>query len=692
MHEVVLAGCSPEPIASYLKALAILRLVAEQADANARGSWNGSTFVLRSRLDRDALLAFFRDQYRPTPVIAPWNGGSGFFPKDNRKALDAILASEDPRLQSYREAIESAQSLLKRLAIDDKPDTEFKAGVLLPALRSELPEAVLAWLDAAVVLTRTGPKYPPLLGTGGNDGRLDFTNNQMQRVVELLAAPNQRAQQVAERLLASSLFGTTVDGLASVAIGQFAPSAAGGANAGFGFDRDALTNPWDYVLVIEGALLFAAAASKRLEGSGDAGLVAPFMVTASGVGYASASESDPASSRHELWLPIWDRPASIRELRMLLSEGRAKVARRTARSGVDFALAISSLGVDRGIAAFHRYGFHRRNGLAYFATPLGRVRVGANPQVDLLAPLDRWLQSARRGAASDLAPASVRRAVRRLDDAILDLATQRAPGMGEVLIALGAVDAALSRSRKHEIPPAPSLGAEWLERSDDGSTEFALAASLAAPGIRGRMVRWNPADPYRWSEHVDVGMVFGDRSLTANLIALVRRMEIERARGEEPKQVDGKHCASLAAIDAFVRGDVDQDRLEQWLRGLALLTPGARSTPSQHGRIDASSCSYAYAVTALALSREPLPGILLPQTPGIVARLARGDVVGAVALASRRLRGKGLIVRASEVHEPSSHGPRIAAALSFPLSAWALTHLSRQVLIPTSNALSANTN
>ena len=37
-----------------------------------------------------------------------------------------------------------------------------------------------------------GPKYPPLLGTGGIDGRLDFSNNFMQSVVLALNLDQRR--------------------------------------------------------------------------------------------------------------------------------------------------------------------------------------------------------------------------------------------------------------------------------------------------------------------------------------------------------------------------------------------------------------------------------------------------------------------------------------------------------------------
>ncbi|MBZ0119544.1 MAG: hypothetical protein K8H88_21315, partial [Sandaracinaceae bacterium] len=65
MNEHVLSGCRPAPLASYLKALGVLRLLGEQADPSARGCWRDDTFVVCTTLDLDALLEFFLGQYRP---------------------------------------------------------------------------------------------------------------------------------------------------------------------------------------------------------------------------------------------------------------------------------------------------------------------------------------------------------------------------------------------------------------------------------------------------------------------------------------------------------------------------------------------------------------------------------------------------------------------------------------------------
>src|SRR5258708_11549398 len=109
-QRIVLQGCTPEPMASYLKALAVLRLVSEQADPEARAWWGGDTFWLESSLDEGGLVRFFLDQYSPTPIVGPWNGGSGFYEGDRRDGLGAILASQNERFRDYAETISKIES------------------------------------------------------------------------------------------------------------------------------------------------------------------------------------------------------------------------------------------------------------------------------------------------------------------------------------------------------------------------------------------------------------------------------------------------------------------------------------------------------------------------------------------------------------------------------------------------------
>ena len=165
VHELELRGCSPDPLMAYLKALGVFRLVAGQKDRSARSWWQGEAYLLRSTLDREALLGFFLDEYRPTPIVSPWNGGSGFHARDNSKAMNTILGLESPRLQLWNEVISTSRQILAQQGSNEKE-------WVLGQCRSRFPDAALDWLDASYVLTADGAKYPPLLGTGGNDGKV----------------------------------------------------------------------------------------------------------------------------------------------------------------------------------------------------------------------------------------------------------------------------------------------------------------------------------------------------------------------------------------------------------------------------------------------------------------------------------------------------------------------------------------
>jgi CRISPR-associated protein Csx17 len=105
------------PRCSYLRALGVLPLVAEQEDPDARAWWDrGGWLCLESNLDETGLVAFFEKRYRPTPILAPWNGGSGFYPKDRKAGIEAIANSADARFQLYRQVITFARQIPEVIA------------------------------------------------------------------------------------------------------------------------------------------------------------------------------------------------------------------------------------------------------------------------------------------------------------------------------------------------------------------------------------------------------------------------------------------------------------------------------------------------------------------------------------------------------------------------------------------------
>ncbi len=110
MYKHILAGCRTKPLASYLKALGILRLVAEQKDAGAQQHWDGEHAVLLTSLTREEMEDFFCNEYAPTPIVAPWNGGSGFYLGDAVQGMQAIEESTVDRFARYREVIAMVKS------------------------------------------------------------------------------------------------------------------------------------------------------------------------------------------------------------------------------------------------------------------------------------------------------------------------------------------------------------------------------------------------------------------------------------------------------------------------------------------------------------------------------------------------------------------------------------------------------
>jgi CRISPR-associated protein Csx17 len=704
MPTINLNGCAPIPLAHYLKGLGILRLVAEQADANVRGLWLNDHLLLNSTANEATVVEFFTCNYQPTAVLAPWNGGSGFFPKDNDEALTAIEKGKAVRLEQYRKGIAAARREVKQLTLKAKPDGETKT-LLLQSCRNSFPEDALGWLDAVFVLGQDGAKFPPLLGTGGNDGRLEFTNNFMQRITEVMNPVTGEPTAESTRWLRAALFGSAAPGLTTKApVGQFFPSAAGGANATVGFDAPSAVNPWDFILMIEGALLFAAASVKRLESADDGTLVYPFCVRQAGVGYASAAGADEVEARCEMWMPLWSEPTTLAELRAVFSEGRAQVRGHTARSGVDFAQAVVTLGVDRGITAFQRYGFQVRNGRAYFATPLERVNVRRNARADLFADIEQWHDRLRQKAgprANPEPPASVARALNQLERRIVEVCRDDSSGSLQSLVAaLGATERALARSFKWTtgayLRPLQALKERWLDDANDNSPEFRLAQSIAGMRARfGKETLWfrQHLEPFNigsnkerswisWDDTPGNDVAWHDGDLTDALNAvLTRRVMRVGQSGAEGWPDDSPRFARLDDITDFIEGRTNDALLADLIWGLSLLDwqPVKRLSLESHETPDAIPSSL-YAMLRLCFRPASGTDDAIPLVPAILHRAMNGDGKTASELAARRLRASGKAPLVKDLPVGGDIARRTAAAMLFPIASHDYRLLERNIL------------
>jgi CRISPR-associated protein Csx17 len=731
MPETGLAGCTPEPLMGYLKALGVFRLVAEQADPDARCEWSGGVSALQSKLDRLGLIEFFLNRYRPTPILAPWNGGSGFY-GSGVVALNEIEKSKVDRLKLYRDTITQIRSLIP----NGKPKDADKE-LLLVRCRAELPDAVVPWLDTCFVLSESGPGYFPLLGTGGNDGRLDFTNNFMQRLGQVISLEGGPPPTESEGWLTAALWAEGLTSLDKAAIGQFNPGGIGGANGVQGrFDADSRVNPWDFVLMIEGALLFAGSVARRLGANAPPRAVFPFSVESIAVGYGSATASEETSggSRSELWLPIWEQPASLAEVRHLFAEGRAQLGRRQARNAVEFALATNLLGVSRGVKAFTRYGFLKRNGLAYLAAPLGRVPVTPRPAARLLndPPLTAWIDRLRSACRDkEKTPARYQTGLRQIDRAMFGFANRSEQGSAADRRALVNVLAAVGRAERtfasglrfcadKYIRPLQDISAQWLDQADDSPTfrEFRLATAVAGvrPVPRTEIglprVFLEPVKPrgtgFNWDEG-STSAVWSNRSLAANLAAVFRRRQMEAYRaGLDRVPLTSPRPAPLADVIAFLRGETDDQRLADLLWALTAIDwssvesrwtvpadPNALAIPFEYGvsRLLVEPISLTARGAAWRVGTGDGSEVTQPD-PEVFHALASGQtmaVVAAVDRAARRLKSGGLVVVGYRNRRQSGRplavtsslrADRLLAAMLFPLSPADVEAVANAVLYP----------
>lgn len=686
----LLPGLRPEPLASYLAGLGLIRVLGEQADPAITARWaRGGLEVSTTVSDIADWLA---SAYTPAPVVSPWNGGSGFGAKDKEpiRRFERLREHPSPRLAALRETIDLAGKVVaiarEREWITEKEvrgKVELKVvdkAKVVQELRNRCRDELLPWIDAAVVLAGDDAYFPPLLGTGANDGRLDFSTNFHEQVMQVIAASDTehaRSLAAARDLLA----GTQEEPLARAPIGQFSPGDAGGPGSSR-FDKTAsLANPWLYVLVVEGALLFAASAVRRNQH--DAGRAAmPFTVWGSPDGSSSGAQSE--ESRGEVWVPVWRRDFSLQEIRQLFAEARASWRGRPARRAVDFYAATRTLGVARGVGEFIRYGIQQRNGLSFTAVPLDRISVRESSSVQLAAQVEDWVSRVGAGDAST----SVAEALRGFHAAHLEFARDGEAGsLAAMLAALTTLEMAVGRSgrareavRVRYAPPAAGfLDVLMAEESPELRIAAGIASCVTRPaeGL-GRTMRQIllPVDPGNSWRDAPIISGLGTRPLAgvlADVLTWRSRTATEDRDAGRYRGITTFWGIPVPAADlhAFAAGDsqVDEQLLDTLLRAcLALnwrnIRPGW--TPRVPG-IPVTTLALLHPLAAgfspdghrARADDEPVPALSVSWA----ARLAAGRVRHVHEDARARLLQAGWTAVPAPPGRDARDGMRIAGAL-----------------------------
>lgn len=723
---------------NYLKALGVLRIINQQdVSANVRASWENGVFALTCDLSADELISKVGQQYSPTPILSPWNGEGGFL-ADSGATFDSITTIENEpsaRFDALRKVIAevrkidglkafgSAREEVKELgkkkkttlsAVEKERLKNAKAEVkslkesIVYQVRSQFPEESLAWLDACMVVGTDGFKAAPVLGSGGVDGRMEFSANFLSNALKVVTDPR------SEAWLRAALLETNDERLVGTSIGQFAPGRIGGPNATQGMEGSSMINPWDFVLMIEGSLFLAGASSRKMGARGGGSAAFPFTVRPSPTGMETFVESDGVNGRGELWLPLWSRPASLGELQTLFSEGRAELNGRQARDGVEFARAVAGLGIDRGIKAFSRHGFLKRNGLAFLATPLGTFDVRYRSETDLIRELDVWLGTFRRWCG-EKTPARFRSALRHIERTIFDYCQHGGTGMFQrILISLGRAEALIASAPRFRedakgLRPIAPLTSAWITAADDGSDEFRIALALASifePEPKVGSIRRNlePVEAkgrfMAWAEK-DRAVVWTTGDLPCNLAAILTRRAMDAERtGGKAHALKASHHAPLSAVCAFLAGSLDESRIADLLWGLCLCD-SRNYCPVSQAASDSQPLPSCYSLLKLLFlppNRDPSADeAKAPNAPDarVLALLRADRLAEACQRAAQVLRGRSLLAQPQAMHGhpsrdsewaetrwPGLTADRLAAALLIPIHPLAVESLEKRILRP----------
>lgn len=701
MHVHILKGCAPAPLANYLKALGILRLVGEQADAQARGWWEGERFCLLSKLSKEELEAFFLEKYEPTPFFNPWGARSGFYSgspeKTARAALTVIEKSKHERLAAFRSAISLVRDVINQGG-GEKPEKEDEP-VMLRRLQLRLRGPGLDWMSTVVADLGDRFSKPAIFGTGGNEGSGGYTAAYLGAILETILGDTWKAH------IASALWNDGSD--RDAWDGGFQPPAKDGlkkpkketvAGPFRQFLPEGEGSPWDLLLAFEGALVIQSGVTRRSNTDQNHFISSPYYFAPRGMGAGSSSEIDEFvlnkgrknPGRGEQWFPLWGKPSTFAEIQLLFREGRCSSGRRAAKNPLDAVRAICGLGATRGITSFLRYGYLQRDNLAtHFAVPLGRILVRENSTARLVDDLSGWLDRLHRAARNKNAPSRLVQAERRMANAVFAALTHdhTSDRWQAILLASAEIESLQADGTGIEAGPIPALRPDWISAVAEDSAELRLALALGSAAAR--YLKHKPIDSIR--HHFlplepgarrfktadkrlvnDPRVVVSGRGPLSDLAAIVERRLIEAAQNGERRcrLVAAAGCgARFSDLAQFLSGAVDLDRLfglarafmaikwDQWSREHAPIIPASTGTPEE--------CWLAVRLCCLPFSIDQ--GHDVPADECIVRLLRSGDAARAIKLARQRLQSVGIRPPIYAGTFDTEVARRWTAALAFPI-------------------------
>jgi CRISPR-associated protein Csx17 len=491
-------------------------------------------------------------------------------------------------------------------SVAQKQDTNAKTSMNLRRERNCRSNTEVRLLDAHIVGT-TRNHFNPLLGTGGNIAKRDLA-----KLLKDADSLIRRKAAEAMTWLESTLSGDTAASLPDLSgAGTWFVFANKSFNNGQSWYREGRISPWSVLLAVEGCLVLTGGVNRRLGANSRPYAVFPFISEPS----RPTVDGEVGASVAEFWAPMWERPATITEVRTLFQRGMARLGNRSAKAPHEFAIAARTAGVDVGVAEFVRYELrHTTSSQVYESIPRQRIQVGrdrtetksrsrAPNDADLIMPLieSGWLDRLPYEPLDTKQKGKFVGLRGSVETAIIDIAEkpddpQRWQNLLQ-LLATTQFRIDRNRSWRERCAALPLLHPTWFLRAwpQQAPEEVRVAQSVASigsgtddsilmnvfgvqnekygrlsfPKSRPNRAVWNSGDPVRL------------------LIEIIHRRLIDVNPTDEVPLHAACPCPAELA-NGFIAGALDIDMIARWVPPLVLIEWSKASHSSNR---DAEYCS-----------------------------------------------------------------------------------------------------
>ena len=409
---------------------------------------------------------------------------------------------------------------------------------------------------------------------------------------------------------------------------MYYPSLMKAPNVGQDFlpDPQRRVNPWDFILLLEGSLVWSLATTRRQGVTSERGSF-PFYCRASfggstAIGPKEVEGAERSIANGELWCPIWGGPSLLTEIQQIFAEGRLQIGEKACSRSLDFALAMRGLGLDRGIEAFHRYSLLKRSGSGRQTTLLAVSGGCFVPDRSLRLALLTDLRRFAENISSNLVDSGQQQ--RRLIQARIEFertwfaattssgsmdSDALAPLFVDLLVSVGRLTRELGanttkpgvvkikrgeKTAEKRIPPVRPLSKSWSKALGKShfTSVFRLARAVAAIAPWGQASQYGQeraaveslrvnlfplgcdGQSWFWDETSRAAVWARGAGIEANLAAVLRRRLIDAERGVgNGLPLWSSYGAGFEDLLAFWHRSFDDEKFTDYIHGLSLIEP-----------------------------------------------------------------------------------------------------------------------